>query len=66
MLLNAKLNDEAQKMLWEEAVQTFERVRNSTTTTGITTSLFGVSMEKIPRSLVHSWSSDVLDTSPKG
>ena len=66
MLLNAKLNDAAQKMMWEEAVQTFERVRNSMTTTGSTTSLFGISMEKIPRSLVHSRSLDVSDTSPKG
>ena len=40
MLLNAKLNDTAEKMLWEEAVHTYKRVRNSMATTGSTTSLF--------------------------
>ena len=40
MLLNAKLNDTAQKMLWVEAVHTCKRVRNSMTTTGSTTSPF--------------------------
>ena len=34
ILLNAKLKDTAQKMLWTEAVHTFERVRNSIDTTG--------------------------------
>ena len=40
MLLNAKLNDTAYKMLREEAVHTCERVRNSISTTGSTTSPF--------------------------
>ena len=34
MLLNAKLNDTDQKMLWSEAVYTCERVQNSLATTG--------------------------------
>ena len=36
MLLNAKLNDTAQKMLWAEAVHTCKRVRNSMANTGST------------------------------
>ena len=40
MLLNAKLNDIAQKMLWKEAVHTCERIRNSMANTGSTTSPF--------------------------
>ena len=42
MLLNAKLNDESQKILWAEAIYTCERVQNSMTTTGSTGSPFGV------------------------
>ena len=38
ILLNAKLNDTAQNILWEEAVHTCKRVRNSMATTGSTTS----------------------------
>ena len=38
MLINAKLNDTAHKMLWEEAVHTCERIRNSMATIGSTTS----------------------------
>ena len=40
MLLNAKLNDIAQKMLREEAVHTCKRVINSMATMGSTTSPF--------------------------
>ena len=36
MLLKAKLNDIAQKMLWEEAANTCERVINNMATTGST------------------------------
>ena len=38
MLLNAKLNYTARKILWIEAVHTRERVRNSMATTGSTKS----------------------------
>ena len=38
MLINAKLNDAAQKILWEEAVHACKHIRNSIATTGITTS----------------------------
>ena len=40
MMLKAKLNDKAQKMLWEEAVHMCERIRNSMATTCSTTSPF--------------------------
>ena len=40
MLLNEKLNDTAQNMLWTEAVHTCKRIRNSTTKTCSTTSPF--------------------------
>ena len=40
MLLNAKLNDTAEKMLWEEAVHTYKLVRNSMAAMGSTTSPF--------------------------
>ena len=40
MLLSTKLNDTAQKMLWAEAVHTYECVRNSMDTTVSTTSPF--------------------------
>ena len=40
MLLNAKLNDIAQKMLWAESIHTCERVINNMATTGSTTSPF--------------------------
>ena len=38
MLLNTKINDTAQKMLWEEALHVYKRVRNSMAATGSTTS----------------------------
>ena len=41
MLLNIKLNADAQKMLWDDAVHAFKRVRNSMATMGSTTSPFG-------------------------
>ena len=40
MVLKAKLNDTAQKMLWAEAVNMCERIRNSMANTGSTTSPF--------------------------
>ena len=40
MLLSAKLNETAHKILWEEAVHTCERVRNIMATTGSSTSPF--------------------------
>ena len=42
MLLNAKLNDTAQKMLLAEAFHTCKCVRNSMSTTGSTTSPFEI------------------------
>ena len=42
MMLNTKLNDTAHKMLWEEAVHTCKRIRNSVDTTGSTTSDFEI------------------------
>ena len=62
MLLNAKLNDTAQKMLWEETVHTCEHVRNSMATTGSTTSPFEIFYGENPRSLVRSRSLDISDT----
>ena len=38
MLLNVKLNYKAHKMIWEDTVHTYKRVRNSMATTGSTTS----------------------------
>ena len=40
MLLKAKLNDTAQKILWEESVHTCKLVRNSMATTCSTTRPF--------------------------
>ena len=42
MILSVKLNDTAHKMLWEEAVHTCKRIRNSVDTTGSTTSDFEI------------------------
>ena len=39
ILLNTKLNNTAQKIMWEEAVHTCKRVRNSMVNMGSTTSL---------------------------
>ena len=41
MMLNAKLNDAAQKLLWAEAFHTCKHVRNSMATMDSTTSPFG-------------------------
>ena len=41
MLLNYKLNNKSQKMLWTEAIHTCERVRKSMYNTGSTKSPFG-------------------------
>ena len=40
MLINVKLNDAAQKMLWTEAIHMCEHVRNSMATIDSTTSPF--------------------------
>ena len=64
MLINAKQNGKAQKILWSEAVSTCEHVRNSMGTMGSTTSPFGNVYGEKPISLVRSWCLDVLDTSP--
>ena len=42
MILNAKLHDTYQKVLWEESVHTYKRVRKSMSTTGITKSIFNI------------------------
>ena len=42
MLMNAKLNNTAEKIMWEEAVHTFKRVRNSMDTTESTKSPFEI------------------------
>ena len=49
MLLNDKLNDTAQKMLWEEVVYTYERLRYSMATTGSTTSTFKIFYVEKPK-----------------
>ena len=51
MLINAKINDTTQKMLWSEAINTCKHIRKSTATTGITTSPFEIFMEKTQ----HHW-----------
>ena len=63
MLLNAKINETDQKILWAEAVHTCKHVRNSMATTGSTTSTFKNVYAEKPRSLVRSRSLDVSDTS---
>ena len=42
MLLNAKLNDTDQKMLWSEAVHTYRGIQNSISITGSTKSPFEI------------------------
>ena len=49
MILNAKLNDTAQKMMWAEAVHMCERVKISMDITGSTTSLFGTFYGEKPK-----------------
>ena len=66
ILINIKMNDTYQKVLWEEAVHTYERVRNSMNTTGSTTSPLKKNMEKNQTSLVHYRSLDVLAMSLNG
>ena len=48
MMLNVKLNDTAQKILWEEDIHMCKRVRNSMATTGSTKSTFEYFYEKKP------------------
>ena len=55
MILNEKLNDTDQKMLWSEAVHTYEGVQNSISSTGSTES---------PLFCYHSL--DLSNTSLKG
>ena len=66
MILNSKLNDISQKMMWEEAVHMYEHVQNIMVTTVRRRSHLKFSMEKNPRSLVSSQSLDVLRTSQRG
>ena len=49
MLVNAKLNDADQKMLWAEAVHTCKPVINSMADTGSTTSLFEIFYGEKPK-----------------
>ena len=53
MLLNAKLNKNDQKILWDQAVHTYERVINILANMGSTTSTLNIYMEKNPRPLVY-------------
>ena len=53
MLLNAKLNENDQKILWDQAVHTYERVINILANMGSTTSTLNIYMEKNPRPLVY-------------
>ena len=46
MLLNEKLNGDSQKILWAEAVHTYEGVRNSMAATVSTTAPLESYMEK--------------------
>ena len=48
-MLNAKLNDTAQKMLWVEAVHPCECVRNIMATAGSTTSPFEIFYGEKPK-----------------
>ena len=52
MLLNAKINDTAQKMMWVDAVHAWERVRNSMANTGSTTSPFEMFYGEKPKIIV--------------
>ena len=42
IILDAKLNDTAQKMMWTEAVHTYERVQNNIANTGSNKSPFEI------------------------
>ena len=53
MLLNAKLNENDQKTLRDQAIHTYERVINSLANMGSTTSTLNIYMEKNPRPLVY-------------
>ena len=66
MLLNAKLNETAQKILWVEAVNACNHIRNSMDTTGITKSPFETLTGRNRRSLFHYQSLDVSPASLKG
>ena len=61
MLLNAKINDTAQKMLWAETVHTCECIRNSMATMGSTKSPFEKIYGEKPKIVVRS---QTLDASP--
>ena len=62
-MLNEKINDIDQKMLWEESVRTCKRVRNSMATTGSTTSSLNIYMDRNQISLISYQSLDALDIS---
>ena len=49
VLLNEKLNDTAQRILWEEAVHMCECVTNGMATTGSTTSPFEIFYGEKPK-----------------
>ena len=51
MLLNAKLNNTAQRMPWEEAVHMCECVTNGMATTGSTTSPFEIFYGEKPKTI---------------
>ena len=60
MLLNEKLNNTVQKMLWLESVNMFKNMLNSMATTGSTKKPFDTFYGEIPRELVHSQSFKIL------
>ena len=49
MLLNVKINDRDPKILWTEAVHTYELIRNSMATTGSTKSPFEIFYGEKPK-----------------
>ena len=63
MLINAKLNDTDQKMIWTEALHMCKRTRKIMDTTGSKNIHSEISMEKNQISLVRSWSLDISATS---
>ena len=49
MILNQKINDTAQKMMWAEAIHKYELVRNSMNNMGSTKSPFGIFYGEKPK-----------------
>ena len=66
MLLNVKLNDTAQKILWSEAFHTCERMRNSMENTGSKKIRLEFSIEKNLRLLGRSQNLEVFHMSRRG